>query len=122
MHAIRQLGIRYTCPVCGYDGLEYPPSDFTICPSCGVEFGYETAGRSLFELRQEWVSTGANWASRVDAKPKAWNPWLQLNNAHLIYTVPFVTVVSIHPGEWFEQADTIWAIRPNIVNASLVTR
>jgi hypothetical protein len=108
--------------VCGYAGLEYPATDFTICPSCGVEFGYENAGRSFFELRQEWVNTGAHWASRVDAKPKTWNPWLQLNSARLIYRVPFVTVVQIHPVKWFEQGDTIWDVQPNIVNASLVTR
>jgi hypothetical protein len=83
-----KLERRYPCPVCGY-ALEYPPDDFNICPSCGVEFGYETAGRSVAQLRREWVTTGARWASRVDPRPKNWNPWLQLIEAGFEYAVPF---------------------------------
>lgn len=79
---------EYPCPVCGF-ALAYPPDDFVICPSCGVEFGYETAGRSFAELRREWVTTGARWASRVDPKPKNWNPWLQLIQAGFSYALPF---------------------------------
>ena len=78
---------RYPCPVCGFP-LKYPPEDFNICPSCGVEFGYETAGRSFYELRQEWVDSGAHWASRVHDKPRNWNPWIQLETAHLSYFRP----------------------------------
>jgi predicted RNA-binding Zn-ribbon protein involved in translation (DUF1610 family) len=88
MYAVRQQTKRYPCPVCGY-GLEHPAQDFNICPSCGVEFGYDTAGRSLSVLRAEWVATGACWTSRVDLKPKDWNPWLQLISAGFIYAVPF---------------------------------
>ena len=34
------------CPACGYDGLEEPPwtdgsASDEICPSCGIQFGYE---------------------------------------------------------------------------------
>jgi hypothetical protein len=75
--------------------LEYPPDDFNICPSCGVEFGYETAGRTFTELRQEWVVTGARWASRVDRPPSGWNPWLQLINGGYSYALPFKVQFSI---------------------------
>jgi hypothetical protein len=70
---------KYLCPICGYY-LEYPPEDFNICPSCGVEFGYETASRSSEELRKEWLSTGARWASNVENEPNGWDAMLQLAN------------------------------------------
>jgi len=70
---------KYLCPICGYN-LENPPEDFNICPSCGVEFGYETASRTFEELRKEWLSTGAKWASRVEKEPKGWDAILQLAN------------------------------------------
>ena len=34
----------YTCPVCGYAALKYPPEDFTICPSCGSRVIERPAG------------------------------------------------------------------------------
>src|SRR5208337_3315530 len=79
---------EYPCPVCAF-GLDYPAEDFTICPSCGVEFGYETAGRSFAELRHEWIATGAHWASPVISRPSGWNPWLQLINAGYQYEIRF---------------------------------
>ena len=96
MLKIKQFANRYACPVCGF-GLEYPPNDFNICPSCGVEFDYETAGRSFSELRHEWVANGAHWASRVDRPPKDWNPYLQLILAGYIYDVPFPA--DVHPAQ-----------------------
>lgn len=79
---------KYPCPVCGF-GLDYPPEDFVICPSCGVEFGYETPGRSYYQLRQEWVQGGAHWSSRVIPEPAKWNPYLQMISQHLRYELPF---------------------------------
>jgi hypothetical protein len=49
----------YLCPVCGYDRLEDPPGTFTICPSCGTEFGYDDAFASHAELRAKWLQNGA---------------------------------------------------------------
>ena len=86
---------RHTCPVCGYAELESPPDNFTICPSCGVEFGYQTSGRSFYELRQEWIATGAHWSSRVDKRPKAWNSWLQLIKAGYSMSVPWQAQISV---------------------------
>jgi hypothetical protein len=71
--------MKYLCPICGYL-MSRPAADFNICPSCGVEFGYETSSRSYSELRQEWLETGANWASTVIAPPPNWNAFVQLRN------------------------------------------
>jgi hypothetical protein len=122
MYAIKKITRRYACPVCGYD-LEYPPEDFNICPSCGVEFGYETAGRSFFELRQEWIESGAQWASRVDTPPKNWNPWAQMTFARLIFSPPFAMLnVQVRAGKWDETTATVFKPTVNSVVGCLVTR
>jgi len=66
------------CPVCGYDRLSEPPQDFTICPSCGTEFGYDDACASHAQLRRTWLQNGAQWWSPVDARPNNWDPFLQV--------------------------------------------
>lgn len=84
--------VTYICPVCGYDGLLDPPwqddspSD-DICPSCGIQFGYQDAaggdavGRAMIyrSWRQRWIDQGMRWHS-VGAKlpPDGWNPVAQL--------------------------------------------
>jgi len=86
---------RYLCPVCGYS-LDKPPADFTICPSCGVEFGYSDSGATYRELRLDWIQFGAAWSSRVIRKPIYWNAWSQLIKAGFgsdIAFVPRATVV-----------------------------
>ena len=77
MQSVKSKKKKHICPVCGFP-LDYPPEDFNICPSCGVEFEYETAGRSFLELRQEWLNTGARWASKVIKPPKGWDAMKQL--------------------------------------------
>lgn len=72
----------HTCPVCGYAQLEFPPEDFTICPSCGTEFGYQDTSRSHATLRQEWIAGGLQWHSRVENPPPRWNPYWQLIKAN----------------------------------------
>lgn len=38
---------KYTCPVCGFDGLKEAPygpnqePSYEICPNCGFEFGFD---------------------------------------------------------------------------------
>jgi len=94
----------YPCPVCGF-GLSKPASDFTICPSCGVEFGYSDASTTFEKLRTEWVEYQAPWSSRVIPKPKGWNPWIQLIHAGFSYSLPYhvkVEEVSIRPNEGIE--------------------
>jgi len=70
--------MKYPCPVCGYDALSTAPSDYTICPSCGTEFGYDDVAHSLEELRDRWVLAGARWFSSHTPAPPNWNAASQL--------------------------------------------
>jgi hypothetical protein len=71
----------YVCPVCAYPRLPHPPVDFTICPSCGTEFGYHDSTRSYSELRFYWIENGMQWHSRVVRQPQDWNPVAELLEA-----------------------------------------
>ena len=51
----------HTCPVCGYDQLSEPPKDFTICPSCGTEFGYDDVRQTVGQLLATWLQTCPRW-------------------------------------------------------------
>jgi len=39
--------LKYTCPVCGFNGLKEAPygpnqePSYEICPNCGFEFGFD---------------------------------------------------------------------------------
>lgn len=74
----------YTCPVCGYDNLEDPPSHHEICPSCGTQFGYHDFTRSHESLRLAWISKHMPWHSAVDEKPVGWNALVQLSRANML--------------------------------------
>lgn len=76
--------MRYDCPVCGYDKLNEPPADWTICPCCRTEFGYSDATRSYNELRVAWIDEGARWLSKRVEKPFGWLASEQLWRAGLI--------------------------------------
>jgi hypothetical protein len=86
--------IKELCPVCGYNLYEnlgvYPwdedsPSD-EICPSCGIQFGYDdTAGgdrskrRDVYsKWRIDWIKGGSRWYSNGRDVPRGWNPQKQL--------------------------------------------
>jgi hypothetical protein len=68
----------YTCAVCGSDRLSSPPADYTICPSCGTEFGYTDFATSHEELRRRWMAGGARWWSPNTPPPPNWSPVEQL--------------------------------------------
>jgi hypothetical protein len=81
-----------TCPVCGFAGLkERPwtdgsPSD-EICPSCGIQFGYDDAAGGRVDRRAEvyeqwrsgWIAEGMPWRSRGRPQPPDWDPRAQLD-------------------------------------------
>jgi hypothetical protein len=75
----------HQCPVCGYPDLHEPPyvdggASYEICPSCGIEFGYDDQVPSVtFETwRAKWISDGMRWSSRGVAPPPGWDPRAQL--------------------------------------------
>ncbi len=80
-------------PICGYGEFDEPPwsSDgspsYDICPSCGVEFGYQDFAQDEVErrgrwrdLRQKWIGSGMRWSSSVERRPPSWDPVKQLKN------------------------------------------
>jgi len=82
----------FVCPACGYDQLEQPawlderhPSD-QICPSCGIQFGYDDAvGGDLAarafvyrDWREAWRERGCPWASTGHEPPQGWDPQQQI--------------------------------------------
>jgi len=58
--------------VCGYSGLEHPPQDFTICPSCATEFELDDEVKTHEELRLDWLSAGAPWFDISVHPPAGW--------------------------------------------------
>lgn len=74
------------CPVCGFD-LGFKPWDGEsasdeICPSCGIQFGYDDAAGSDHEQRkrihdawrEKWIAKGMPWSSVGMPSPPDWNP------------------------------------------------
>jgi|SRR5579864_5115360 len=72
------LNVSFTCPVCAYPDLKSPPENFSICPSCGTEFGFDDAGNSHEELRRQWIAEGLHWFNDMVPQPLDWEPWKQL--------------------------------------------
>ncbi len=68
---VNKLSGGYSCQVCGYPELQYPPRDsdgiasLEICPSCGYQPGYDDdcLGRSTDEARAIWIDSGRKWWS-----------------------------------------------------------
>jgi hypothetical protein len=78
------------CPVCGYclgflAWNEDSPSH-EICPSCGIQFGYDDAAGGNVDRRKQiycdwrkgWIAGGMSWHSRGQKEPANWNPLEQL--------------------------------------------
>lgn len=90
MDSIAGEGRQFVCPACGYDGLpvepwlEDSPSD-EICPSCGIQFGYDDAvdnphdRQHIYEgWRRKWGTEGCQWFSDSTPPPANWDPEQQL--------------------------------------------
>lgn len=87
--------MTYICPVCGYQHLhEQPRGEKTggsqeICPSCGIQFGYddEAGGDPVRRLevyerwRRDWIASGMKWQMEGHPQPANWNPVEQLRLA-----------------------------------------
>jgi len=70
--------MNYTCPVCGFPEMPFPPQDNNICSCCGTEFGYHDCSLSHSQLRQMWIGRGAPWFSTALTAPPDWNAAKQL--------------------------------------------
>lgn len=89
--------MNFTCPVCGYAGLDEEPNDsFEICPCCGVEFGFDDGGFDQGtpklalrqkQLRAAWLLRGADWMDE-SRKPRDWDANEQLRAAGLSVPAP----------------------------------
>jgi hypothetical protein len=71
--------MAYTCHVCGYPELDYTPfGSHEICPSCGVQFGYDDTGLAedsperqtrIEQLRAAWLlGVGNNTKRKLSAR------------------------------------------------------
>lgn len=78
--------MNYSCPVCFFSKLPYPPRDYHICPCCSTEFGNDDAEFTHSQLREMWIASGANWF--FGNPPPFWNPWMQLIEAGHAECVP----------------------------------
>jgi len=86
------------CPICGYNRLEFPPENYTICACCGTEFDYDDRVLTHEQLTREWVRRGFPWFDQGEPKPEGWNPYLQLLNARLGWAIaPAKIIVSVDP-------------------------
>lgn len=81
---LKNDGVVYLCPVCGYDKLRQPATNHMICPCCGIHFDYDDYAVSHDQLRQEWLDKGASWFSRKTTKPEGWNSEEQLKNLNAL--------------------------------------
>ena len=79
------------CPACGYQ-LDFKPWDGPsasdeICPSCGIQFGYDDAGpgdrRDCYrQWRELWQASGSLWRSSNPC-PANYDPERQLARLQL---------------------------------------
>lgn len=83
------LILNFQCPVCLFDRLPYPPSDYHICVCCGTEFGTDDVDFTHEELLREWIDDGAVWF--YQNPPAGWNPWVQLANGGRVDLVPVLS-------------------------------
>lgn len=77
----------YTCPVCGFDGLDRPPRSPTtgagsleICPCCSFQFGVtdDDEGIEYAAWRRRWIDEGMEWDNGSTTPPSGWDPWVQV--------------------------------------------
>ena len=68
--------------------MEFLPIDYTICASCGTEFGYDDRVLPHTELTKRWVDKGCPWFDDGEAQPLGWNAYMQLIDGGLRWAVP----------------------------------
>jgi hypothetical protein len=71
--------MNYSCPVCFFDRMPYPPRRYNICPCCGTEFDNDDVDHTFAELRYRWIENGAGWF--FGQPPHGWSAAAQLAKA-----------------------------------------
>lgn len=94
--------MNFQCPICGYNRLQERPVDFSICPCCGVEFGYDDFECSHSELTQGWIKKGYRWFSAYTNPPVNWDPKQQLIDAGIFG-------INEDPNTDVSQGDVVWS-------------
>jgi hypothetical protein len=72
--------MKFTCLVCGYPEMKYPPADHNICSCCGTHFEYDDFETTHAELRRRWIDEGMQWWSNYTPQPANWNPTQQIRD------------------------------------------
>ncbi|MCR8842726.1 hypothetical protein NQ117_03450 [Paenibacillus sp. SC116] len=81
--------MKFSCPICGYDGLREAAYDednspsYQICGCCGVEYGVddEEEGFNAEEYRNAWIKKGMPWYFS-GYKPLNWDCNAQLRKVN----------------------------------------
>ena len=89
--------MKYSCPVCGFNGLRRPPANYTICPCCSTEFGASDFSWSHDELRSQWIALGSSWSNRYIPEPPNWSAVRQLRDAQLALSDEDLTALARGP-------------------------
>lgn len=77
--------MKMTCPVCGFDNINEPKLKWSICPSCGTQFGLSDSHYSYSELREMWIrDKNMAWQGPESLRPLKWSPIIQLFRAGFI--------------------------------------
>ena len=76
---------EFTCPVCGFVGLDEPPRvgntmSEEICLCCLFQFGVTDRIRSVMPsaYRGVWVAVGMPWRGISRSAPAGWDPLVQV--------------------------------------------
>lgn len=80
--------MSYQCPICGYNRLNEPPVEFSICPCCGVEFGVDDFEMSHAELQVQWIQRGMPWFSSFTRPYAGWDALRQIQTLREIEIKP----------------------------------
>lgn len=72
--------MKFTCPVCGYKGLdepaynEYGDPSYEICSCCGFEYGFDdhSEGYTFQSYREKWINEEYSFHNKNNM-PRDWS-------------------------------------------------
>jgi len=87
--------MKFTCPVCFFDGLDEPARPYNICDCCGTEFGVDDEDANYDELRNDWIARGARWF--FGTPPIGWSAWTQMFMGN-VGSIPYAVYPTFYGG------------------------